>query len=359
MSTVQTTAAPPPAGEPFNPDPGPATPEQVSLFGDHPDSERVPFENRLLTNMSQHTFSTVGRDFDPDLTADGSLMVFASTRNSEHPDVFLKNVDGYAITQLTSAPEDDIQPRFSPDGQKVVFCSNRSGNFDIWSVNLDGTELKQLTHDPSDEVAPCFSPDGTQVAFTAWEKRSHQWGIYVVSVDQPGVRRFLCYGMFPDYSPDGKRIAFQRARQRGTRWFSVWFVELVGDEARYPTELAYSDTAACIAPRWSPDGESIVYCAVRQTGRSADAGGQRHSDIWLVDARKGTRLKVTDGAAGAFTPAWCSNGRIYFVTARSTGVENIWSLKSEPTGYPVTQRDSSGSGFSSGSDEAAVGATGK
>ena len=128
----------------------------------------------------------------------------------------------------------------------------------------------QLTHDPADEVAPCFSPDGTQVAFTAWEKRSHQWGIYVVSVERPGVRRFLCYGMFPDYSPDGKRIAFQRARQRGTRWFSVWFVELVGDEARYPTELAYSDTAACIAPRWSPDGESIVYCAVSQDGSAGE-----------------------------------------------------------------------------------------
>jgi len=320
------------------------TPEQVSLYGEHPDAERVPFENRLLTNMAQHTFSTVGRDFDPDLLPDGSVMVFASTRNSEHPDLFMKRVDGYAITQLTSDPADDIQPRFRADGQQVVFCSNRSGNFDIWSVNLDGTELTQLTHDPTDEIAPCCSPDGQQVAFTAWEPRSHQWGIYVVSVERPGVRRFLCYGMFPDYSPDGQRLAFQRARQRGTRWFSVWSVELAGGEARHPTELAYSDAAACIAPRWSPDGEAVVYCAVQHIPVEG-AVGRDLSDLWLVDARSGTRLKITDGAASAFTPAWSRSGRIYFVTARSSGVENIWSMKSEPAGYPVTNGAGEQPGF--------------
>jgi Tol biopolymer transport system component len=138
--------------------------------------------------------------------------------------------------------------------------------------------------------------------------------------------------MFPDWSPDGKRIAFQRARQRGTRWFSVWTVELAGDEARHPTEIAYSDTSACIAPRWSPDSSTIAYCSVRQTAVTRQDSATLPADIWLVDAGSGVRLKLTDGAAAAFNPTWSSTGRVYFVSARA-GVENVWSLRTEFEGY--------------------------
>ena len=320
------TAAEPP-GERFTQTPSPASPEDVSLFGTHPDGQRVPYENRLLTNMTRHTFSSVGRDFDPDLHSDGRTMVFASTRNSEHPDIFIKDVDGYAITQLTSDPADDIQPRFSPDGESIVFCSNRGGNWDLWLVKRDGTELTQLTHGVSDEIAPCFSPDGQLIAFAAWGRRSHQWEIWTLSLDRPGIRKFLCYGMFPDWAPDGERIAFQRARQRGTRWFSIWTVELVGDEARHPTEIAYSDSSACIAPRWSPDGSTVVYCSVSQTDASRETAALP-ADLWLVDARNGVRFKLTDGAAAAFNPTWSSTGRVYFVSARA-GAENVWSMRTE------------------------------
>lgn len=325
-------AAPPAIANPDPPVPALVQPEDVSLFGTHPGSERVPYENRTLTNMNRHTFSTIGRDFDPDMNSDGETMVFASTRNSEHPDIFMKGVEGYAITQLTADPADDIQPRWNPPGDKVVFASNRAGNWDIWLVNRDGTDLTQITQDRTDEVAPCFSPDGQKIAFTVWGQRSDQWEIWTCAIDRPGIRRFLCYGMFPDWSPDGKYIAFQRARQRGTRWFSVWTIELVGEEARHPTEVAYSDASACIAPRWSPDGQTLAYCAVSQTAASVDQFATLPADVWLVDARSGVRSKLTDGAVGSFNPAWSNTGRIYFVSARA-GVENIWSLQGGQASY--------------------------
>ena len=335
--TAEPTAKAEPVAEPVQPvGPQTASPNDVSLFGMHPDGERVPYENRLLTNMTQHTFTTIGRDFDPDIYRQDNRMVFASTRNSQHADIFYKTVDGYAITQLTSDPADDIQPRFSPDGTAVAFTSNRTGNWDIWVVNIDGTGLTQLTQDPGDEIAPCWSPDGKTLAFTSWGGRSRQWELWTLALDRPGVRQFLCYGLFPDWSPEGNKIAFQRARQRGTRWFSIWTVELVNGEARFPTEIAYSDSAACLGPRWSPEGDTIVYAAARHSSAVATNPDDVQADVWLVDAETGSRFKVTDGACGAFNPTWAASGRIYFVTGRA-GVENVWSMQTDVTSYPVAR----------------------
>lgn len=309
-------------------------PDGVLLFGDEPEDERVPFENRLVTNLSRHTFTTEGLDFDPDVLDSEELLVFASTRHALCPDIYLKRIDGATITQLTSDPADDIQPRFKPDGKQVVFCSNRSGNWDIWLVDRGGTGLTQLTSDPADEMAPCWSADGTQIAYTIWGPQSHQWEIWTLSVDQPGVRRFLAYGMFPAWSPDGNRIAFQRARQRGSHLFSVWIIDLVDGEARHPTEVAYRESAACIAPRWAPAGNMLVYCIVNGDGVMSAGTGQAPSsaDLWVVELESGLRMKLTDGADPAFNPVWADGGRVFFVSPRS-GTENVWSLTTEVTSY--------------------------
>ncbi|MBU0638891.1 MAG: DPP IV N-terminal domain-containing protein [Planctomycetes bacterium] len=314
----------PPAGPPLGARAG------LTFFGDRPEIEEVPFENRLLSNLTRHTFTTEGLDFDPNVDADGKMLVFASTRNSEHPDIYLKSVDGTAVVQLTNDPADDIQPKFSPDGQQVVFCSNRAGNWDIWLINTDGTGRTQLTRSAAEEISPCWSPNTREIAYAAWSQRAQRWEIWTISVDEPGGRRFLAYGMFPAWSPAGTHIAFQRARQRGSRWFSIWTIELVDGEARHPTEIAHSDTAACIAPAWSPDGKALVYCAVRREHDLSRAETDRsiHADLWAVDLETGMHTKLTDGAAPAFNPTLGPSGRVFFVSGHA-GMENIWSLAAE------------------------------
>lgn len=307
----------------------------LALFGDRPDLERVPFENRLVPNLTRHSFTSEGLDFDPDVYYDDGVIVYASTRNSEHPDIYLKKIDGVTITQLTGDPADDIQPRISPDGQQVVFASNRGGTWDIWLMNRDSTGLMQLTRDGPDEVAPCWSPDGSQIAYTLWGDRSHRWEIWSLSVEQPGTRRFLAYGMFPVWSPDGSKLAFQRARQRGSRMFSIWTITFVDGDVRFPTEVAHSDVAACIAPSWSPDGSMIVYCAVQegQRAETRDRSTSPGADLWVVELSSGMRMKLTDGADAHFNPIWADNGRIFFVSPRS-GTDNIWSLAMATEAYP-------------------------
>ncbi|MFO0837758.1 MAG: hypothetical protein U1D55_04470 [Phycisphaerae bacterium] len=286
-------------------------------------------------NAARHSFTSAGRDFDPDVDPTTQTLALASTRNSEHPDIFLKSINGSTLMQLTNDEADDIQPRFSPDGSRVAFASNRSGNWDIWVVNRDGGQLVQVTRDRADEVSPCWSPDGKQIAFTAWGRQSHQWEIWVTSLDDSAVRRFITPGMFCAWSPDGKRLAFQRSRQRDQRWFTIWTIDLMGDEAKHPTEIASSDESACISPRWSPDGRYVVYCAVRRDVRTFGPTPQsERAELWATELETGLRYTLTDPSTLAFNPTWAADGRVYFVSARS-GAENIWSI---PAGVGTVAR---------------------
>lgn len=322
-STSQAPVTPTAAPTTEAPMPKDADREPLALFGDRSEADPA-FCNRLLSNIAQHSFTADGRDFDPDVDHAGELLVFASTRHADNPDLYIKQVDSTALTQLTSDPAHDVQPRFSPDGRKIAFASNRGGTWDIWQINRDGTNLVQLTSDVSDELSPSWSPDGSLIAYSVWSQRSGTWEIWTLAVDRPGVKRFLAAGMFPVWSPDGKRLAFQRARQRGSRWFSVWTVELLGDEARNPTEVAHSDEAACIAPQWSPDGRWLVYCAVSRSATSPPRTNPA-ADLWAVALDSGVRRKLTDGGAPSMNPVWSRAGRIFFVSDRA-GTENIWSV---------------------------------
>ncbi len=330
---IVSQAPPTPAPVPDDPiNPAGELPEGLRLFGDLP-ARQVPFDNQLVVNQDQHSFTSEGEDYDPHMDPSGRWLAFASTRHAPNPDVYIKSPRGSAMTQLTHDPAADIQPKFSPDGGRVVFASNRGGNWDIWMVRRNGTDLTQLTQSVSDELAPSWSPDGRQVAYTMWSKRERRWEIWTLDVEQPGIRKFLAHGMFPAWSPDGSRIAFQRARQRGSRWFSIWTIDLIEGEARHPTEIAYSEAAACISPAWSPDGTFLVYSAVNNRSTVVHPGSSAGliADLWVVEYESGTRWKLTNGGAAAFNPTWGADGRVYFVGKQGT-LENIWSLS---PGVPV------------------------
>jgi Tol biopolymer transport system component len=86
-------------------------------------------------NVRQITFSSGSNDVSPAVSANGEKIVFFSDRDGNY-DIFMMNSDGSAQQKLTSNSADDTNPEFSPDGNKVLFHSNRSGNYDIYELDL-------------------------------------------------------------------------------------------------------------------------------------------------------------------------------------------------------------------------------
>ncbi|MCK4658036.1 MAG: PD40 domain-containing protein [Phycisphaerae bacterium] len=316
------------------PPPPPPQPElavsrdrQVTHFGELPGHGGIPYYSRASASLLRHTFVEEGADYDPDLNAGGERMLFCSTRHTPNPDLYIKGVLGTAVTQLTSDPSSDIHPQFSPDGTRVAFASNRAANWDIWIVGIDGQQPVQVTQGPADEVHPSWSPDGQRLVFCSLSPGGGQWELWVADAKAGATKRFIGYGVFPEWSPVDNLIVYQRARERGSRWFSIWTLELLDGEPRYPTEIVFSADFAAIAPTWSSDGSRIAFCAVASTPPpDADyATSEDTSDVWIVNIDGTGRVRLTDGHSRNFGPVWSPQGRVFFTSTRS-GHENVWSI---------------------------------
>ncbi|MEX0887010.1 MAG: DPP IV N-terminal domain-containing protein [Phycisphaeraceae bacterium] len=281
----------------------------------------------LLENLHQITFTGEGSDFDPAISPDGEQIVFASTRHREASNLYIKQISGATLTQLTNDRANDVTPAFSPDGERIAFASDRGGHYDIYIMDVSGGQPIQITRSETHDLHPSFSPDGRHLVYAAFGGPSAQWELIVVDLENPSRKQYVGTGLFPNWSPVDGRILFQRPRQRGSRQFSVWTIDYQDGEAVSPTEIVASHDAALITPRWSPDGEFVVFCTIPE-GAADDASRPTHADVWIVGADGNGRVRLTEGRFANLQPVWAQDGTIYFVSNRArVGDETIWAVR--------------------------------
>ncbi len=132
----------------------------------------------------------------------GRTIVYSSNRVSNfNAELFRVGVAGTGTKRLTftkgsdAVLGDDGMPDFSPDGQRIVFSSNRDRNGEVYVMNADGSKQRRVTRKEGDDFSPRFSPDGRRIAFTALPG-----SVYLVNADGTGLRR-LTAGTDPDWRP--------------------------------------------------------------------------------------------------------------------------------------------------------------
>jgi TolB protein len=312
-------------------EPQPSAPaaKAVNVFGEFDGVQRGPVRAVGESGFQQHTFVDEGEDSDVTVDPAGKWLAFTSTRHNINGDIYLQRVDGTSVTQLTNDPARDAFPAFSPDGKWIAFSSTRAGNWQIYRMDLDGREVVQVTSGPMQAIHPSFSPDGTRLVYSALGPRSGQWELWTVNL-LSGERRQVGYGLFPSWSPDKSvdRVAYQRPRQRGSRWFSLWTMELVNGEGRRNTEVAVSSNAAIVSPCWSPDGRKLAFTTVVQPTATTPKAAAGQQDVWTVDGDGGNKHRLTDGNGTNLQPSWAADNRVYFVSNRG-GNESIWSVRAD------------------------------
>jgi Tol biopolymer transport system component len=134
-------------------------------------------------------------DVRPVWSPDGRTIAFVTYRDGR-PAIYLMNADGTSQRKLTRTPNNEApgSVAWAPDGRQIAFvrwpfarlARGRDRNNDIYVVNVDGTGLRNVTRSPGRDGAPVWSPDGRKIAFVS--KRDGNRDIYVMNADGTGLR---------------------------------------------------------------------------------------------------------------------------------------------------------------------------
>jgi dipeptidyl aminopeptidase/acylaminoacyl peptidase len=273
---------------------------------------------------------------DPQISPDGKQVVYVvgtvdKEANKIPSSLWLAATDGKGEPrQLTNAAgKKDRHPRWSPDGKRILFESNRSGESQLWVIGLDGGEARQLTTISSGASDAVWSRDGKQIAFVSavypeysekpfkesdaankkradeiekspvkakvhtrlfyrhWDsyvedKRQH---LFVVSADggepkdvTPGDRdAFPTSDTFSTgdnftFSPDGKYLVFTAVPEKDEAWstnYDICRVPVTGGTTKWE-DLTKDNLAADSGPQFSPDGKRLAYRFQKRAGYEAD-----------------------------------------------------------------------------------------
>jgi TolB protein len=220
--------------------------------------------------------------------------------------------DGSAVVRLTNHPAMDLDPAWSPDGDRIAFTSKRDGNNEIYLMNADGSDVIRLTDHPARDSLPAWSPDGARIAFAS--ERDGNLEIYVMNADGSGLTRLTNHAARdwdPAWSPEGARIAFSSVRDRPVEipGGGIYVMDADGSAVTNLSNNPASDSS----PAWSPDGARIAFISHRGTSYRGNTEYQGHAEIYVMNADGSDLTRLTDNPDHKGAPAWSPDGaRIAF-----------------------------------------------
>ncbi len=233
-------------------------------------------------------------DYDPDWSPDGQRIVYVSTLGGD-AEIVVMDADGGNRVQLTDNNAKDADPAWSPDGEWIAFSSDRDGDFELYVMRVDGSDVRQLTFNDSDDFGPRWSPDGRQIAYYARQNDDSATDLYVIDVAGGAPRRLTdnnALDQWVDWSPDGGRLGFTSGQGLSGGQRAIVTLDLATGEVEplTPGEARDDD------PAWSPDGEWIAF--------DSDRGGTGFFDLYLLRVATGEVRQITFEAAHDVAPSW-------------------------------------------------------
>ncbi len=196
--------------------------------------------------------NTKGYDAEATISPKGNIMVFTSMRDGDL-DLYTMDLNGKHVKRITNTLGYDGGAWFSPDGTKIIWRASRPKteaeiaeyrsllaenlvaptNMEVWIANIDGTDAHQVTDLAQANWAPNFTPDGKRVIFCSNHeyKRGFPFNMYLCDFDGSNLQKISRdkgFDAFPMFSRDGKKIVFSSNRNNGgTRDTNVFIADWV------------------------------------------------------------------------------------------------------------------------------------
>ncbi len=266
----------------------------------------------------------------------GDRFVFMSNAGEGNYDLYLGTLEGKGALRLTTDPQKDGLPDWSPAGGTVVFVSGRDGSAHLYLMDVASKRTERISTGDRSCLYPRWSPDGKRVAATCGANENHDIIVFdglpdmtpppasakgapakpaVVAPSKPAVEHALTTWRYddlsPSWSPDGKHIAFySNSNPEGDP--KIWSLLVIDTDGSSPTEgdkLAAHVVArnvvpdVAMGPAWLPDSKRIAY--VRNSK-------QDYSPIYVVDVTTRKEARLETGTNINHDLAISSNGILAF-----------------------------------------------
>lgn len=221
-------------------------------------------------------------------------------------------------TGSTPAPSHNVDPEWNQVLNRIVFASNRFGNYDIYSVAPNGTSLIRLTSLAGDELHPTVSADGTLLAFQH-RTAGGKWNIMVQNLDAPGEPREITTGQFNDTEPVFSRTLSNEIFFVSDRSDPIG-IYLMNSDGSSPAELDASFGSEQRHPAPHPLlNTQLLFSAYR-------SGSQ---DVWrksisAVDLNVVNLNLTSDALAEEHSPAWSPDASYIVYISDEDGIDNLW-----------------------------------
>lgn len=264
-----------------------------------PATAQAPYEGPI--RLTDHP----AEDRSPSWSPDGERLLFASDRDGAY-EIYSIGKDGTDLERLTHHPASDESPAWAPAGDRFVFQSDRDGTAGLWVKELIGGQPRLLIADESAELVPDWSLDGRWIAFMS--ERDGNPELYRVSVETVVVERLTeeeYRDVWPRYFPDGRSLLFFSRRATAGLFDDLFRLDL---ETRSVTRITEHPTHHDFVPDVSPDGERIV------AGMSDREAGRR--ELVILDPGGQVLRRFADGYHRVFHPTWSPDGRWIAYAAR-------------------------------------------
>lgn len=210
-------------------------------------------------------------------------------------EIFVADLDGNIISQLTDTEGYNAEATVSPKGDKIIFTSTRTGDLELFTMDIDGSNVKQITHNVGYDGGAFFSPDGSKIVFRAYHPddkdkieeykdllannmiQPNKMEIFICNADGSDMRQVTNLGganWAPFFHPSGEKIIFSSnfESERGFP-FHIYMVDLDGNNLERVTSSGSFDSF----PMFSPDGKYLIFSSNRNNG------GTRDTNIFIAE----------------------------------------------------------------------------
>jgi TolB protein len=210
-------------------------------------------------------------------------------------DIFMADLNGKIVKQLTSSKGYDAEATLSPDGKKMIYTSVKDGDIELYIMDLQTGKEKRITHTPGYDGGAWFSPDGKKIIWRASRPQTPealqsykellaenlvaptQMEVYIADADGSNAHQITNLGQAnwaPAFMPDSKHIIFASNHEykRGFP-FNLYTINEDGSQLQKVSR----DKGFDPFPMFSPNGKKIVFCSNRNNG------GTRDTNIFIAD----------------------------------------------------------------------------